>query len=79
MTELPEEAVGLRILRLLAVERGLQDARDCSARRHSARRYGPRTFTRDWDEGWSKRRRRSSLSCAVSAAKNWLRSWTRRW
>jgi hypothetical protein len=25
MTELPEEAVGLRILRLLAVERGLQD------------------------------------------------------
>lgn len=25
ITELPEEAVGLRILRLLAVERGLQD------------------------------------------------------
>jgi hypothetical protein len=51
MTDVPE-AVGRRILRLLAVEHGLQDEGQGNAARlsvlqRSARRCGPRAFTRD--------------------------------
>lgn len=83
MTDVPEEAVGRRILRLLAVERGLQDEGHGNAARlfRAAALSEALRATRVhpyWGLGRSKRQPTSSPSCARSAQRSWPLSWIRR-